>query len=282
MSELSEGDRTNVDQILTKHVTDIVRSFADLSLNTCDSLEKRGVSVDKLRSVVVNFRQELFEALSSVTTIDATFFILGGHWSFFNYEILEYIIERLGDDNDKKSLEVFLEKFKTFCKHNIFEVRAPSSIGHKQGSLKKGKRMFVVVTKTSILQKFGDVKDAQHKIASILDINSAQLQLHRIDKGCVILVMSVPDIVAQKLFPLPKDKVAELKREGFDIFVPELTEVCIVVIIMPYYVITSVSLYENEALLKVQNPWRIDNLRICWLGLHAKAEKPLATQTPVV
>ena len=236
MSELSEGDKDNLAQILIKHVKDIVRSFSDLSINTSESLIRRSVSVDKLRSVVVNFCQDksLSESLRSATTIDATFFVLGEHWSFFNYEILEYIIERLGDDNDKKSLEAFLEKFETFCKHKIFEV-APSSCGHKQSSLKKEKRMFVVVTEKSMLQNLGDVKDAQHKLASMLGINSAQLRLHRIDEGSVILVMSVPDIVAQKLFPLPKDKVAELKREGFIIFVPkrlQLTEVCIGVIIL--------------------------------------------------
>ena len=231
MSKLSEGDRDNLAQILSNHVKDIVRSFSNLSLDTSESLKRKKTTVDKLRSVVVNFCQDksLSQALRSATTIDAMFSVLGEYWSFFNHEILEYIIERLGDKKDKKNWKTFFEKFKTFCKHKIFEV-ASSSYGREQDSLREERKSFVVVTEKCMLQNIGDVKDAQHKLASMLGINSAQLRLQRIDEGSVILVMLVPDIVAQRLFPLPKDKVAELKREGFIIFVPkrlELSEVCI-------------------------------------------------------
>ena len=222
ISKISQDDRDNLAQILIKHVKDIVKSFANLSVNTSESLIMRNVTVDKLRNVVANFSQDksLSEELKGATTIDSMFGILGEHWSFFNYEILEYIIERLGDDNDKESLKAFLTKFEKFCKHKIFEV-APNSCGQDRGSRKVGRQSFVVITEKSMLQNLGDVKDAQHKIASVLGITSAQLRLHRIDEGSVILVMSVPYVVAQRLFPLPKDKLAELKKEGFVIFVPK-------------------------------------------------------------
>ena len=225
MSKLSQDDKDNATQILINNVKDIVKSFSDLSLNTSESLIRREVTVDKLKSVVFSCSRDttLSDELNSVTTIDAAFSVLGKHWSFFNYEILERVIERLGDENDKESLKVFLKKFEEFCKRKIFDVAADSCC-HQQGFLKKGRQSFVVVTEKSMLQYIGEVKDAQHKIATVLGIKSAQLRIHRIDEGCIILVLSVPDDVAETLFPLPKENIAELKRLGFDIFVPERTK----------------------------------------------------------
>ena len=224
MSKLSQDDKDNATQILINNVKDIVKSFSDLSLNTSESLIRREVTVDKLKNVVFSCSKDtkLSDELNSatVTTIDAAFSILGNHWSFFNYEILERVIERLGDENDKESLKVFLKKFEEFCKRKIFDIAADSCC-HQRGFLRKGRQLFVVVTETSMLQYIGEVKQAHHKIATVLGIKSAQLRIHQIDEGSIILVMSVPDDVAETLFPLPKEKIAELKRLGFDIFVPE-------------------------------------------------------------
>ena len=142
------------------------------------------MSVDKLRSVVVSKYKSLSEALKSTTTIDTIFIILNEHCSFFNYEILEYTIENLGDEDDMKNLKDFLAKFETFWKHKVFEV-APNTFGHvhRRGSLKEGKQSFIVVTEESMLQNFGDVKSAQHKLASMLGIHLSQLQIYRIDEG---------------------------------------------------------------------------------------------------
>ena len=226
MSKLSEDDKDNLAQILISYVKEIVKSFSKLSFTTSKSLKRRNVTIDELRNVVVNFSgdKSLSEALRRESTIDGMFSILGEHWSFFNYEILEHIIDTLGDDDDREKMDAYVAKFKTFCQHKVFEV-SRDSYGSEMCSVKKGRKSFVVVIEKSMLQNLGDVKRAQHKIASILEIPSAQLRLHQIDEGSVILVMSVPDDVAQELFPLSKNKIRELKIEGFTIFVPKRLEI---------------------------------------------------------
>ena len=248
LSELTQDDKVNATQILINDVKDIVTNFSDLSLNTIDSLIRRMVTVDRLKNVVFSVSNDtsLNDELNSATTIDAAFCVLGKHWSFFNYEILERIIIRLGDEKDKESLFAFREKFRKFCKHKIFDV-APNSYSHQRGSLRKGRQSFVLVAEKSMFQYIGDIKEAQHKIATILGIKSAQLRIHRIDQGSIILVVSVPDI-AQTLFPLSKEKIAELRREGFDIFVPE-------------------RLISPEVSIMIINPWCMyegyGNRRVC-------------------
>ena len=64
------------------------------------------------------------------------------------------------------------------------------------------------------------VKKAKHKIASILKLKSSTLHLHKIDEGSIILVLSIPEFVANEIFPLESATKAKLKREGFQVMVP--------------------------------------------------------------
>ena len=61
----------------------------------------------------------------------------------------------------------------------------------------------------------------QEILADDLDIPLDTLHLHRIDRGSIILVFSVPDSIAEELFPLPKEKIALLRVKGMLLFVPQ-------------------------------------------------------------
>ena len=49
-------------------------------------------------------------------TVDHTFDILRPHMTFFNYEILEFLIEQMGSPDDKDDLQIFLQEFRRFCR----------------------------------------------------------------------------------------------------------------------------------------------------------------------
>ena len=72
-----------------------------------------------------------------------------------------------------------------------------------------------------MLRKFGDAVNIKETLAEILGVPPATLHLHRIDRGSIILVFSVPDSIAQELFPLPKEKLALLRAKGMVLFVPQ-------------------------------------------------------------
>ena len=42
--------------------------------------------------------------------------------SFFNYEILQFLIEGNGSKGDKAALATYLRQFTEFCKRHVFEV----------------------------------------------------------------------------------------------------------------------------------------------------------------
>ena len=75
--------------------------FADLCNDLSDSLKNRGKSTRELVKTVVSYDKSLHEELSKETEMDAVFSVLHKQVSFFNYETIEYIVWRLGDDENE-------------------------------------------------------------------------------------------------------------------------------------------------------------------------------------
>jgi hypothetical protein len=198
-------------------------SFADLSNETCDSLIGQGVPVDKLVRVAVTSNSSLHDKLIGSTSIDQVFTHLAPEMSFFNHETLAKIINVLGDKDDKDRLADYSKVFKKFCERKVFEVEPGHSTSWQHLSQLKGRKSFAVVLPTDkeTLQNLGDAMKIKKKLAIVLNVQPAALHLHQIDRGCIILVFSVPDSIAQELFPLPKEKLALLKVKGMVLFVPQ-------------------------------------------------------------
>jgi hypothetical protein len=154
--------------------------------------------------------------------------------SFFNHKTLAEIINELGDPDDKDRLADYSKEFTEFCKRKVFEVEpGRCTCGQRLSKLKR-RKLFAVVLPTgeaTMLQKLGDAVSIKETLAEVLGVPPATLHLHRIDRGSVILVFSVPESIAEELFPLPKEKLALLKAKGKILFVPqdlkyEASEVC--------------------------------------------------------
>ena len=224
MTTLSKGDQENLNFILKKDTKKIMQSFANLSNRTCDSLKQQGVTVDKLVRVIVTSNSSLRDELKKSKSIDEVFTDLAPEMSFFNHTILVNIIKELGDEDDKMRVSDYSKEFGEFCERKVFEVESGSCSCGQNLSKIKGRKLFAVVLPTSdetILQNLGDAVNIKETLAEILGVPPATLHLHRIDKGSIILVFSVPDAIVQELFPLPKEKLASLRVKGMVLFVPQ-------------------------------------------------------------
>ena len=220
MTTLSKEDQENLNYILKKDTKGIMKSFANLSNGTCISLKRQGVTVDDLVRVAVNSDSSLYDKLIGSMSVDRVFIHLASEMSFFNHEILEEIINELGDEDDKDRLADYSKEFKEFCKRKVFEVE-PGFFPCRQ-QLKQRKSFAVVLpTGEKRLRNLGDAVSIKETLSDVLGIPLSTLHLHRIDRGSVILVFSVPDSVAEELFPLPKEKIALLRVKGMVLFVSQ-------------------------------------------------------------
>ena len=222
LQRLSEDEQEDLIATLDSDTTDIKRNFAELCNNLSASLKGRRKSAKELVNVITSIDKSLPKEVETKTDIDSVFIVLNKRVSFFNYETVGHIVKQLGNKKDKKKMKEYTKKFTEFCKRRVFEVEPGA---YESSAESPGRKKFVVLAfkEIDVDSAVCTAKEIQRNIAKLLDIRSSDLQLHRIDKGSVILVFSVPNSVAQDLFPLNEQVIREVEAAGFVVCVPHTT-----------------------------------------------------------
>ena len=224
--QLSSSEQEELRGMLCDDVREMKRLFGSLVTTTCDSVEERIPVVkfakhilalgaydpapeERDRSLLDEHRQEIKRAKS----ISEIFIILSAYWNYLNYEVLEYIIEHYGTSEDTKRLRNYIEKLHNFCKRRLFEVPMPvRGNGTENKSSPKQEELYVKldVREDIPADQFNQIK---RKIAKILHVRPATLQICRITKGCVQLTFLIPKFVAQEIFPLSGEQTSALSKD---------------------------------------------------------------------
>ena len=224
--QLSSGEQEELKGILFDDVRKMKRLFGSLVSTTCDSVEERIPVVnfakhilalgaydpapeERDRSLLDEHRQEIKEAKS----ISEIFIILNAYWNYLNYEVLEYITEHYGTSEDDRRLTDYNEKLHNFFKRRLFEVPMPvRGNGTENKSSPKQEKLNVKldVREDILAEQFNQIKG---KIAKILHVRPATLQICSIAKGCVQLTFLIPKFVAQEIFPLSCEQTLALSKD---------------------------------------------------------------------
>ena len=158
-------------------------------------------------------RHRLLE-LSKARNIDAAMFIIKDYCSFFNYRMLEHIINELGTEQDKLNLKEYKDEFAKYGKRYIFE--CSKVIGKMSGN--GNVTMIVTLDDTfdnCTVNHIHSFVDNLRKILSIPSNNNIMtLKLCRVEPGSVKLIFQLPDFVCQSIFPLTGEQEAELVSAG--------------------------------------------------------------------
>ena len=135
-------------------------------------------------SLFQHHHQNLVEA----KRIEEIFIIINPYLSYFNYELLQVIINTHGTDKDKQNMQQYLSDFSEYCK------RVPCVEFHEESDCNKTKRTKIKFkldyNKTHL--KLGDIKHIQRRIASILKLKPSVLFLYRVDDGCIVFTFLIP------------------------------------------------------------------------------------------
>ena len=199
--------------------------FQKLVSATIKSFKRRCVPLDDLVSHVMalgafdpvfkkpqvplfNFR---FNELKAADTVPKVFIVLQDYFSFFNYHILEHIIEELGTEEDKAELQKYKEDFNQYVKRRIFkclpEFGPVSDEDHAD--------IFVKVDSQYENYTVAQIEDFRHKLSEILGVSpQGILRLCRVDKGCFQPMFQVPSFVQQEIFPLSREQERALAAMG--------------------------------------------------------------------
>ena len=204
---------------------EIMIQFQELVSATIKSLIKQNVSLDLLVSHVmalgtfdpvfkepqVTVFHHCFKELKAADTIPKVFIVLNDYFSFFNYQVIEYIVKELGTEEDKAVLQRYKENFNQYAKRRIFE--SLPKLGPVSGT--DHADIFVKLDSQFDSYTVAEVEQFRRKLSKIFCVSSQGiLRLCRIDRGCFKLMFQVPSFVQQEIFPLSKEQEKDLADVG--------------------------------------------------------------------
>ena len=125
------------------------------------------------------------------------FDILSDYWSWYNYHLLEKLIQEFGDEDE---LNKYIGELTTFLTKRLIESQDSFNFG--TGCGKGQKLMLVKVDKAWEGIHLEQIWEFHHNIAKILKLSPHVLYLSSVSKGCICLKFMIPDSISGYAIPL--------------------------------------------------------------------------------
>ena len=198
--------------------------FQELFTSTTDSLRNRDISVrqlarqleclGQLKPTFEDSSEPVFRCqlpgLRRSESVDDAMSVVNNYCSFFNYRMLEHIINKLGSEKDKLNLARYKEDFTKYGERHVFE--CPSEVGKM--SEEGHANMFVTLDETFDNCNVSHLWSFVSNLQKILNISNITLRLCRIGPGSLKLILQLPHFVQQAIFPLSSEQEAALAGLG--------------------------------------------------------------------
>ena len=227
MSALEDDAKVDLEQRLISDTRKMVTKFASLTLFLEQSLEDQEIPLRKIVDCVLSlqaFTEDIGlkllekkdeEAIQQAQSVTDVFIILRSYISFFNYEIMEHLVEHHGSSDDHKRLEEYLTAFNAFCQRSVFEV-PPNVYSSKS---RTDCKVFAVKCTERVATTLEGVRGVRGKIADVLGLRACSLQLCSILKGCMELRFILSTAVADCILPVSPAKQRALNEIGVRVLV---------------------------------------------------------------
>ena len=154
-------------------------------------------ALKRLRSPRAAIAVKSYEAvLESIQDIERVKKVIEENSSFFDFRSLEYMIENVGLDSDKKRLEKYKEEFDRYVKRRIFECPPEGRPAMSPNSIE----LFVKLE--SDFETLVELKQFQCQLSFVLEVSVHVLRLSSVKDGCVEMIFFIPTFVRETTFPL--------------------------------------------------------------------------------
>ena len=222
--KLSKHEKEQLHQRLFADSEDMMYKFQILFTNTTDSLREQNIPVTELTrhlellgSVKPTYtdaglpplRHQL-TGLTDAKTIKAAMSVVKDYCSFFNYRMLEHIINNLGTEQDKLNLAKYKEDFAEYGERHVFQ--CPSEVGRM---IKDHTSMIVTLDDSFDNCSINHLQSFISNLRKTLNISSeVELRLCRIESGSIKLTFQLPFYVMKAIFPLSHEQETHLAVVG--------------------------------------------------------------------
>ena len=203
---------------LEKETKQIMIQFYRLVSDFYKSLTTGNVSVEDIKIELIalpafeNNGEHYQEKLEHASTIFQVFDVIKVFVSFVNYDLIEYLIECVGNDEDKNRLAGYKEAFNEYARRRIYECSSEMALSTDEQC-----NMFVKLdTHPVYYQKLSlnDLCEFRYKVCVLLKVHFHCVRLCCIEKGCIKLTFQIPSFVKQRVFPLTSEQESHLIHLG--------------------------------------------------------------------
>jgi len=149
--------------------------------------------------------------LRQASNLAEVFRIAGNHCSWFNHSFLSGVIETFCRDSKeiKKAYQKYRVHLQKYCKHRV--KKCPIKNGFGYGG-KKDEKMIMKVDRMWDKIRIEQLEEAVFNLARILDVPRHTLHLCCAEKGCVQLILLVPNYIPDAVFPLTTEQEAAMRK----------------------------------------------------------------------
>ena len=199
--------------------------FQHLVSTTLTSLQKQQVTVcDFLphlmtfgtdKPVLKHSQAPVFDKrlndLEKAGDLSKVFMGLKDYMSFFNYHLIEHIINVLGTEDVRSELKKYKMNFQEYATRRVYQCPSQfgpvSKVGHAE--------VFVKIDSRYEEYTLTEIEDLRQEFSDLLEISSkVVLRLCWVQKGCFQLMFQIPSFVQQEIFPLSREQERALAAKG--------------------------------------------------------------------
>ena len=184
-------------------------NFASLMFDVQMDLEKR-LSVQQVIDILVFYDKNLAGVLAECTTMSVVFRKVRDFVSFFDYDLLEYLINKFCSDSIKKELELYNDHFQEFSKRRV--TQCPSNaFDEGDGSECESSEEVVVIYADKNIEELtlDELKKFKRRINKIL--GGKLVKVKRVEGGSIRITFR---IFRDKNFNISEKQCQALHREG--------------------------------------------------------------------
>ena len=219
---LDEEQRDKLNRELHFKTKALIFAFYKLLSDFCKSLEKRRIPIKRLKTHLKVIKAvtaasdtdekepALKDSLNAADDVDDIIGIIEHYSSFFDFKLVEDMIQKCGTENDKENLQEYDKLFLTYLSQRVCE--CPSSIRESLGD----DYVDLIIKLDSSYEKstLSSIKDLEVRLSQTLKVHTCLLNLCSIERGCIKLTFQIPYFLLETIFPLSAEQERSLIDEG--------------------------------------------------------------------
>lgn len=198
-NDMSHVEREQIKNKLREENEKTNSEYASVVIDILRLFKKRKVEYEEIKIFLQLFvkpmsTSELDKAsdLDRADSMNKVFWFISKHTSWFNFEILEEVVKKFGDEEEKKLLSNYISGTLTpYLKRSIFEIPPdsfPSQSNHSVCSL------VCLKLPDDLFPSGSDIKLIQLKLAKRIGFNPSNLQLCFYESGCIELNFEIQNV----------------------------------------------------------------------------------------